>query len=1039
MQGKGIVKFFLGALALVSLIQMIYILPTRKVENAADRYARNVASGLTGDQQAKAIKSARAAYLDSISSEEVFRIPLLKSYTYQDLKATQLNFGLDLKGGMSVLLQVDLRDFIKAMAGAADPTLDQALAKAQEKQQASQADFINLFADSWKEVSGGRPLNSIFKRNETLSSRINAGTSDSEVTTILRQKANETVDLTYKLLKERIDKMGVVGPNVSLDANRDLILVELPGVDNPQRARNYLQAAAKLEFWNVYRISDPGIQAAFVAANEQLKKAAPVVESAPVTPVDTSNVTEIDTTRQQPAQDTTKPVVAQADTTKKDTAATDPSLAAQGPLFDNFTLNSQGIYGLAPMGTAEKNKQKLINEMLARPDVRKLFPRDVMFLWSRTPSKGADGKEQKDIFELYAIKKEPGKETAPLEGDRVTEAYASPDPTTGELSITLKMDQEGARTWGAMTQKAATDNNREIAIVLDSQVVSAPRVINPILTGDSQITGSFTVQEAQDISNILQIGKLPARTQIIQESLVGPSLGAENISTSLNALLGGFLLVLAFMVFYYGSAGFVSIAVLFLNIVFLVGAVASFGTVLTLPGIAGIVLTIGMAVDANVIIFERIKEELRTGKSLGAAIKDGYRHSYPAIIDGQVTTILVGIVLAVFGLGPIKGFAVVLILGIITSLFTAVLVSRLIIEWWLGKGKELTFWRGATQNTLSNLNVDWMSYRKKFYMVSVAITILGLISFFIRGFDLGVDFKGGYSMNIQFVGQSPDAEAIRQALSTTFGSEPVVKAVDVTNTYNVVTDYLVNDQSEGAPEQVMAKLHEGLSALSGGVSLEQFKDPDASVTHVTSFSKVGPTVADDLRSSAWKAILFGLMAIFLYILIRFSKWQYSLGAVIATVHDTFVVLSVFSLLHGILPWSMEIDQAFIAAILTIIGYSVNDTVIVYDRIRENFSLHPDKSTTEIINMSINKTMSRTLFTSLTTLFTVLVLWLFGSGSIKGFAFALVLGIAVGTYSSIFIASPVMADLTKGGDDARITNKPEREEKGKKSIRHTVKA
>jgi len=844
------------------------------------------------------------------------------------------------------------------------------------------------------------------------------------VTRILREKANETVDLTFKLLKERIDKLGVIGPNVSLDAGRDLILVELPGVDNPQRARTFLQAAAKLEFWNVYRINDPGLQSAFIAANQKLKDLeTPVSDAA-------TEVTQDSTSQETPDSN------AVANSTPTDTTAntTDPSLVAQGPLFDVFTLNTTGAYGLSPMGTADKNKRNLVMEMLTRPGVLELFPRDVMFLWSRSPSKGADGKTDLDIYELYAIKKEPGKNTAPLEGDRVTDAYASPDPSTGQLAISLKMDQEGARIWGAMTQKAANDNNREIAIVLDSQVVSAPRVINPILSGDSQITGTYTVQEAQDLANILQIGKLPARTQIIQESLVGPSLGAENISKSLKALLAGFVLVLAFMIFYYGGAGLISIAVLFLNVIFMIAAIASFGTVLTLPGIAGIVLTIGMAVDANVIIYERVREELRAGKSIVAAVKDGYKHSYSAIIDGNVTTFLTAVVLAVFGLGPIKGFAVVLMIGIMTTLFTAVVVSRMIVEWWLSHKGNLTFWRPVTKNVLANLNIDWMKRRKRFYLLSGTIIILGVISFFTRGFDLGVDFRGGYSVNIEFAGDTtPDIDNIRTSLATALGKAPIVKAVDSENTFNVVTDYLVNDTGDDAPDRVMATLYQGLGALVANTTLPEFKDPDGLKVHVNAFSKVGPTVADDLRNSAGEAVIFGLLVIFLYILIRFSRWQYSLGAVIATAHDALIVVSVFSLLHGILPFPMEIDQAFIAAILTIIGYSVNDTVIVYDRIREYFGLYPDKEKNEVINMAINSTMSRTVITGLTTLFTVFVLWMFGSGSIKGFAFALVLGVVVGTYSSIFIASPVMSDLSKA--DIRITQKRKSKKDGKSFKRH----
>ncbi|MCF8246190.1 MAG: protein translocase subunit SecDF [Saprospiraceae bacterium] len=1007
MQGKGFIKFFLVAFAVVSLIQFAFMIPTWGVESKADKYATSKCPDGKGTV---CFRQQRASYLDSISSETIFRIPLLKSYTYQELKGSQLGFGLDLKGGMSVLLQVDLRDFIRAMTGnSLDKGVEDALKKATELQQNSQSDYISLFDQAWKETSGGRALNSVFKRNELLKNEINASSSDAQVIALLRREADLTVGRTYEMLKQRIDKLGVVGPTVSLDKGRDLILVELPGIENPQRARTFLQSAAKLEFWNVYRITDGAVGSAFAAANDKLKK----MESGEVT---TSTVT-IDSSKVDSLGNKIMDTIEVAGS-KVDTAGVDLT-STSGPLFDIFTPNN-GSRGYAVMGQAERNKRDEVMAMLSKPGIKELFPSNVTFFWSRKPAKNDKGEQTKDIYELYAIKKEPGKNTAPLEGDHVTDAAASPNPTTGELAISLRMDPEGARIWGAMTQKAATDNNREIAIVLDSAVVSAPSVQNPILSGSSEITGSFTLEEANDIASILEVGKLPAGTKIIQESLVGPSLGKENINTSMSALLLGFLLVLAFMIFYYGSAGIFSIIVLFLNIIFLLGTVSSIGTVLTLPGIAGIVLTIGMAVDANVIIFERVREELREGKSLMVAIREGYRHSYSAIIDGNLTTLLTAIVLAVFGLGPIKGFAVILIWGIIFTFFTAVLVSRLLIEWWVGKGNNLSFWTSPTKNVLANLNVDWMGKRKLFYGVSTVITVLGIVSFFTRGFDLGVDFKGGFSYNVVFE-KATEAEAIREALTAPFGKTPIVKAVDTENTYNILTDYRVKDDGDNVQEEVMEKLHEGLATLAGGVSLDDFKSPDGIKTHIISFSKVGPTVADDLRKSAWKAVFFGLLVIFLYILLRFNKWQYSLGAVIATSHDALIVVSLFSLLHGILPFPMEVDQAFIAAILTIIGYSVNDTVIVYDRIREYFGKYPDKEKHEIINMAINSTMSRTLITALTTLFTVMVLWIFGSGSIKGFAFALVIGVAVGTYSSVFIASPVMADLSKG--DIRISSRP----------------
>ena len=1001
MQGKGIIKFFLVVMTLVTLVQYFFILPTQKVEKAAEKYASQFGN-LEGTPEEKAsFKEARTAYLDSMSSEEVFKLPLLKSYTYQELKSQQLAFGLDLKGGMSVVLQVDLRDFIRALANdSKDPTFEKALAEASQAQKNAQTDYVSLFVRAFRENADGKKLASLFYNTEALRDQITFQTSAGEVERILREKANETVDLTFKLLKERIDKLGVTQPNVSLDAARDLIVVELPGIDNPERARNFLQAAAKLEFWNVYRINDPGVQQSFIDANERL--AAIQGEEEDLEP----EILRIDTIYQKDSLGNDLPEIASIDT------VTSSANINQGPLFDLLTLNSTGSYGLAVMGVAEGNKRDQIDEYLSNPEIQELFPNDMVLRWSKDPLKDPETNEVTDLYELYGIKMERGG-TAPLTGDHVSDASQQLDQMSNEVTVSLAMDQTGTRIWGRLTTAAAQDNNREIAIVLDNEVVSAPRVINPITSGDSQITGNFSIQEAKDLANILQIGKLPAETRIIQESLVGPSLGKQNINRSLKALLIGFAIVFAFMVFYYGGGGIVSILALFMNIFFIFGALASLGTVLTLPGIAGIVLTIGMAVDANVIIYERIREELRAGKSLLMSISDGFKHSYSAIIDANVTTILTAIVLAYFGLGPIKGFAVVLIIGVISSLFTAVLVGRMMIDYWTSKDRQLSFYTGSSKNAFANLNIDWLGKRKVGYIISGAILLISIGSFFVRKFELGVDFKGGYSYNITFdPDQTVQAEELRNELTTVFGSTPVVKAVDTDNTYNVVTDYLVDSDSETAADSVMMTLFTGINTAVGGtLDFDEFKSPDGNGTYVSSSSKVGPTIADDIKTSAYYASIFALLLIFLYIFIRFSKWQYSLGAVAALFHDSLIVLGIFSIFHGILPFSLEIDQHFIAAILTVIGYSINDTVVVFDRIREFMGLYTDKAKKEIINMAINSTVSRTIITSLTTLFVVAILFVFGGSSIKGFAFALVVGIFVGTYSSIFVATPVMSDLT----------------------------
>lgn len=668
MQGKGVVKFFLVVMAIVTLVQYFFILPTQKVEKNADEYARQATQNMEEGLQKTAFKMKRAEYLDSMSSEEVFRIPLLKSYTYQELKSQQLALGLDLKGGMSVVLQVDLRNFIQALANdSKDPTFLEALNRASQAQKNAQDDFVTLFYDAWREVSGDKRLAPIFTRNEALRDQVNYETSDGEVVRIIRSKANETVDLTFKLLKERIDKLGVTQPNVSLDASRDLIVVELPGIDNPERARNFLQAAAKLEFWNVFRVTDAGVQQAFIAANERLAKTIGSGElEREILRIDTAYATDS-------LGNADKTQITGIDTVYNE------SVVDQGPLFDVFTLNANGGMGLAVLGTAKRNQRRYVDSLLNREDIRALFPRDLIFRWSKDPAKNFDTGEITEDFELYGIKESRDGKPA-LTGDHVVDASANPDPQTNEVAVSLKMDNTGAKIWGQLTTEAAHDNNREIAIVLDDEVVSAPRVINPILTGDSQITGNFTIQEGKDLANILQIGKLPAETQIIQESLVGPSLGAENIRKSTVALVLGFLVVLGFMIFYYAGGGIVSIIALVLNIFFIFGALASLGTVLTLPGIAGIVLTIGMAVDANVIIYERIRELLRDGYTARAAIEAGYDRAFTTILDSQLTTAIAGIVLWQYGSGPIRGFAITLLIGIATSIFTAVFCTRVFFD-----------------------------------------------------------------------------------------------------------------------------------------------------------------------------------------------------------------------------------------------------------------------------------------------------------------------------------------------------------------------
>ncbi len=972
MQSKGVVRFFLIALTLVCLYQFSLTIPTNKIENEAKRYADECSKSPNTTW-----RKCQADYLDSLSSEPVFEIPFIKKFTYADLKKSQLAMGLDLKGGMSVLLQVDLRDFLKSLAqGNTDPAFTQALDKAGEMQRTQQGDYISLFAQTWRETSGGKPLASVFARNESLKGQINFDSPDADVLRTVRTLADNTVDETYKRLKQRIDKFGVVQPNVSLDASRDLILVELPGIDNPQRAREMLVKSAKLEFWDTYRLTDDNLQQRFIDADMKLR----ALLSGDTSAVKTNDSLQVNT--------------------------------QAGPLLSNLIMGSNSTG--ATLAYADKNKMRIVTEYLNRPEIKQMFPAALEFRWSLKPEADrGDGVENPTIgkYELFAIKKVGNQEEARLDGSVVTNASEQPDPSTGEVTVSLAMNNEGARIWADMTTKAANAGNREIAIVLDDEVVSAPRVINPITGGNSSITGGFTIEEAKDLANILQVGKLPAGTHIVQESQVGPSLGADNINSSLFTMLLSVGLLCVFMIAYYNRGGVVSVIALLANIFFIIGTLASMGTVLTLPGIAGIVVTLATAVDANVIIYERIREELREGLSMAKAVATGFSRALPSIIDANVTTLLTAAVLMYFGLGPIKGFGTVLLIGIFSSMFTAVLVGRMITDWWMERGGEMNYSHPWSENWLVGVNVDWIGKRKMAYLFSGAIIAIGIASFAMRGFELGVDFKGGYSFNVQF-DKPVEIEQLRGPLTEAFELNPIIKAVSTDNTYNITTPYLINEQGNDVTNRVVAKLHEGLQKAGVTTDLDNFKRTDGTGTHITSSSQVGPTVADDIRNSSFKAGLWALTLIFLYLLIRFRKWQFSMGAVLALFHDVLITLTFFTLLHGIVPFSLEIDQAIIACILTVIGISVNDTVIVYDRIREFITRYAGRPKEEVFNMAINTTLSRTMITSGTIFVVALLLFIFGGGAIKGFAFGITVGIFFGTYSSVFVASALVVDFTK---------------------------
>jgi SecD/SecF fusion protein len=998
MQSKGIVRTFVVLLTLACLLTYGSMWKTSSVESEARDYAHSVtnvgANKLTWQEN-------YSRYLDSIGGIKSWGIPFIKQFSYSELKKNQLGMGLDLKGGMSVVLQVDLRDFLKSLSGnSTDPAFLAALDQASEAQKTQQTDYITLFANAWREKNPGKPLAPIFTRSELLGDKnININSPDGAVEAAMRSLANGTVEETYKRLKQRIDKLGVVQPNVSLDAQRDLILVELPGIDNPERARSMLQQSAKLEFWDTYRMTDPGIAQGIVDADKRLKA---------LLSGDTSAVVKRDSIMDFP-----KGADGLPDTTKPKIKVPLPETAqTPGPLLNKFLLNvgEGGQLGRTPiLGYADKGNRKEVLDYLKREEVKNIFPADLNFLWSMKPIEDdGSGSSLAGKYYLYAIKKSRNGDVAPLDGSVVTGASAEPDPK-GQIGVTLRMNNDGARTWANLTKRAADDNNREIAIALDDEVVSAPSVNGAIEGGVSSITGGFTLDEARDLSRILEVGKLPAGVRIVQESQVGPSLGQDNINSSLLTMFLSVLMLCGFMIAYYNKGGIVSVIALLANIFFLIGTLASLGTVLTLPGIAGIVLTLASAVDANVVIYERIREEIRAGMSTLKAIGVGFVRALPAILDANFTTLLTAGVLIYFGLGPIKGFGTVLLVGILSSLFTALLMARLLTDWYTDRGNEMSYSRPWSANVLTNVTYDWIGRRKYAYIFSGIIIAIGLVSYFQRGFELGVDFKGGYSFNVVF-DQPVNADAVRSALTPVFdGKTPIVKSVSTENTYNITTSYLV--EKAGAMEEVVAKLHEGLKSAGVTTDLATFKNTAATGTHIISSSQVGATVADDIRASSFKAAAWALGLIFLFLLIRFRRWQFSLGAVIALFHDVLLTLTFFTLLHGLVPFSLEIDQAIIACILTVIGYSVNDTVIVYDRIREFIKTFSGVPKEEVFNRAINSTLTRTLITSGTVFMVVLLLFLFGGAATKGFAFGMLVGMFFGTYSSIFVASALVVDLT----------------------------
>ena len=1040
MQNRGAIKFFAILFALVCLFQLSFTYMTSRVEKHAKEYAnsdvtttlaKEIANGneLAETYYIDSISKAREKYyLDSISNQTIYNI-LLRQYTYKECKEREINLGLDLKGGMNVTLEVSIGDIVNGLSGnSQNPVFRKAMTRAHEMQRNSQEDFVTLFGKAIEETDPNFSLASIFLF-EFKDKGITANSTNAEVLDMIRKESDGAFDRTFNILRTRIDHFGVTQPNIQKIASSSRVLVELPGIKDPDRVRKLLQGTAKLEFWETYKFNE--VYQYFAEANTRLQKSINKEEAIDeLGKTDDENSTD-ENTVENTADGATDTLTTEADTTgssllnqlESDTsgvsqkdqnfeeyAKKNPLYAYLNPAYVKSQKDGQYYPGQsAVMGYAAIKDTAKVNKLLK--EVNSAFPRDLKFAWVSKPRV-----EGSNVLELVGLKAtRDGK--ASMGGEVITDARQDYD-NNGRVEVSMSMDSEGAKTWKRLTGE---NIGRQIAIILDGYVYSFPNVNGEIPNGQSSISGGdMQVDEAKDLANILKAGKLPARARIVQEEVVGPSLGNEAVSAGLWSFVIAFILVLLYMILYYNRAGWVADLALISNIFFLFGVLASFGAVLTLPGIAGIVLTLGMAVDANVIIYERIKEEVRAGKGMRLAIADGYKNAYSAIIDGNVTTLLTGIVLYVFGSGPVQGFATTLIIGIVSSLFSAIFISRLIFTWSLNTNKTVNFATNFTKDAFSKVNFNFIGMRKTAYFISGFLIVASIASLAIRGLNYGVDFKGGRTYVVRF-DQSVKTKNIREALSKTFVddegqvSTPEVKTFGPDRQVKITTSFLIDDNKLNVDSIIQTRIFEGVKQFykNQGITYSDFssdKETESKLLGILSSQKVGPTIADDIRNRAVMAVFFALIVIFIYVAVRFKKWQYGLGGVLALFHDTIITVGLFSMFYNILPFSLEIDQAFIAAILTIIGYSINDTVIIFDRIREYTGLHRKTSLQNNMNSALNSTLARTINTSGTTLVVLLTIFIFGGEVIRGFTFALLVGVLVGTYSSLFTASPISFDL-----------------------------
>ena len=992
MQSKGAIKFVALLIAVACLYSLSFTWATRHQEKKAAEYAANAveaekasASFANVSDLDKAFyldsisKDRTKFYLDSVSSEKVFL-----GFTYKEIKDRDINLGLDLKGGMNVTLQVQLRDLIRALADNSQaPEFVQALELAKKKENDRRDDFITLFEESWNEVAPGKRLSSIFGTFE-MREKIKPETSNEEVIKVIREEAESAIANSFNVLRNRIDRFGVTQPNIQKLGNTGRILVELPGVKEPERVRKLLQGTASLEFWPTYENSE--IYPYLEEANRII-----AMQLASEKQIDQPDSTKKDSAESLLAEDSL--------------AMSNVELEENNPLF--FALNPN-VYGgqLAPgpsIGKAHYKDTAKINAYLRLPQVASLFPVDFRPIWSVKPIDKAE-----TIYDLIAIKSSSRDGKAPLDGGSIVDASVFYGNTGGTPGVDMAMNAEGAQIWARLT---ADNIGKSVAVVLDGMAYSYPTVQSEITGGRSSITGNFSIDEANDLVNVLKSGKLPAPATIIQEQVVGPSLGSESINAGLISFAIAFILVLVYMILFYQRAGVVASIALICNVLFLIGALVSLKAVLTLPGIAGLVLTMGMAVDSNVIIYERIKEELRAGKALRAAIKEGYNNAYSAIIDGNLTTIITGVVLFLFGSGPVQGFASTLVIGIITSFLTSIFITRLIFEARLSRNKNITFDNKFSRNFMQNVKIDFIGKRKIAYTISIIICAISLAFIFTKGFSYGIDFTGGRSFVLRF-DKEVVVEQIRQAANTEFGETVEVKQFGGESQVKVTTKYKIEDNSAEVDGEVEAKLYNALKGFfNKEMSFEEFTSTTDNPNGIISSDKVGPTIANDLKRDAYIAVCIALFAIFTYIALRFRSWTWGAGGVIALMHDSIIVIGFFSIFSGLLPFSLDVDQTFIAAVLTIIGYSINDTVVIFDRIREFNGLYPKRTAKDNINAALNSTLARTINSSGTTLVVMIAIALFGGEVIRGFAVALIVGIVVGTFSSVFVGTPIMYDLS----------------------------